>query len=240
MRLNLILPNIEVQKPIPPTQCPHEDCRSTNLRLHQEVVKPLRDTRFQQVTAYRYQCMTCKRTFRVYPPGVNCAPTSQRVKELGVALYMLGLSYRSVSHILEAMGVYLCASCIYSAVKTSMKEHPELVRQEVLETVRTFNSTSATKVKYRGKWLTLSLMMDVADGSPNDMMLVFSDLTEDDALALATSIAPFATVQVEPAEKAIRPSEFALIPEGEHEIIETEEEPIQEPVYNTPSYSSAV
>src|SRR5205085_3885654 len=128
---------------------PYDDCQSTQLRLHQEVVKPLRDTRYQQVLAYRYQCMQCKRTFRVYPPGVNSAPTSQRVKQLGVVLYMLGLSYRSVSHALESLGVYLCASCVYSAVQSAMKERPQLMRQSVFEAVKTpAGNFMVTKVKY--------------------------------------------------------------------------------------------
>lgn len=233
MRLSLILPNLDMQKPIPPTRCPYDDCHSTNLRLHQEVVKPLRDTRYQHVIAYRYQCMTCKRTFRVYPPGINSAPTSQRVKELGVALYMLGLSFRAVSHILEAMGVYLCASCVYSATKNSMKEHPELARQNVFESVKTFNSTNETKVKYHGRWLTLSLVVDNSGSGAHDMTLVLDDLEDNDAQLLAASIAPFAQARVEPAEEAVKPNEFALIPAEEQNKLEDVEE-AHKPVYKAP------
>lgn len=219
-RLSLILPNMDLQKPIAPTRCPYDDCQSNHLRLHQEVVKPLRDTRYQQVVAYRYQCMTCKRTFRVYPPGVNSAPTSQRIKELGVILYMLGLSYRAVSHILEATGVYLCASCVYSAVKNALKEHSELRRQQIFEAVKTSNNTNVTKVRYHDRWLTLSLSVDNSGSGANDMMLILDDLADEDAESLRASIAPYAEVRIETVQETVKPNEFALIPDEEQEKLD--------------------
>ncbi len=235
-RLSLTLPQMDVQKPAVPTRCPYDDCQSTNLRLHQEVVKPLRDTRYQQVIAYRYQCMTCKRTFRVYPPGVNSAPTSQRVKELGITLYMLGLSYRAASHILEAAGVYLCASCIYSAVKTALNERPELRRQHIFEMVKTFSQTNTTKVRYHGRWLPLSLSVDGSGDNSYDMMLTLDDLTDEDAESLQTSIAPLAQVRVETVSDSVKPHEYALIPAEEQDKVDEHGE---EPAY-TYAHSSAI
>ena len=220
-RLSLILPNMDIHRPIAPTHCPYVDCQSTNLRLHQEVVKPLRDTRYQQVIAYRYQCLTCKRTFRVYPPGVNGAPTSQRVKELGVTLYLLGLSYRAVSHILEATGVYLCASGIYGAVKNARRDRPELQRQQVFDAVKTFYGTNTTKVKYHDRWLALSLAVDNSGNDVNDMMLIFDDLADEDAESLRASIALFAQVRIDTLQENVRPHEFAIIPAEEQEQPET-------------------
>jgi hypothetical protein len=40
--------------------------------------------------ARRYECLRCKRTFRLYPQGVTPAQASQRVKGLSVMLYLLG------------------------------------------------------------------------------------------------------------------------------------------------------
>lgn len=48
--------------------------------------KALRDTKHQQVEAYRYRCLKCGRTFRVYPAGVSQGQTSERVKGLAVML----------------------------------------------------------------------------------------------------------------------------------------------------------
>ena len=229
MRLSLILPTTEMEKPTPPTRCPYDDCQSTRLRLHQEVVKPLRDTRYQQVIAYRYQCMQCKRTFRVYPPGVNAAPTSQRVKELGVVLYMLGLSYRSVSHTLEALGVYLCASCVYSAVQSAIKERPQLTRQPVLEGVKTLTgNTQGTKVRYRGQWLPLVLTVDEPSDGHHELMLAIDDLNDDDAQALAQSIAPLAAVRLEAGKRIAAADGYAITPAE----LENQEEGQRDPVYS--------
>ena len=83
--------------------CPYETCQGRHFRHHQEVDKPLKDTEYDAVFAHRYECLRCKRTFRLYPRGVTRAQTSQRVKGLGVMLYLLGLSYGATSLALEAL-----------------------------------------------------------------------------------------------------------------------------------------
>ena len=76
----------------------------------------MRDTRYSEVKAHRYECLRCKRTFRVYPKGVSKAQISLRVKGLGILLYLLGLSYGAASPALDALGVYMCKSRVYDAV----------------------------------------------------------------------------------------------------------------------------
>ena len=96
------------------------------------VTKAVRDTVYEQVTARRYQCRRCRRTFRVYPSGVSQAPTSQRVKGLAVMLYVLGLSYGAVALALEALGVYVCKTQVYEAVQAAARRVPGLKRRQVL------------------------------------------------------------------------------------------------------------
>ena len=96
MRLHLLLPRVEPERFSKLTICPQDDCEGRHFRLHQEVAKPLKDMAYQKVKAYRYQCLRCGCTFRVYPQGVTHAQTSQRLKGLGVMLYLLGLSYGAV------------------------------------------------------------------------------------------------------------------------------------------------
>ena len=91
MRLQLILPRIEPTKIIPPSQCPYQDCQGTHFRPHQEVAKSIQDSVYSHATVHRYECLTCHRTFRVYPSGVTHDQKSQRVKGLAVLLYLLGL-----------------------------------------------------------------------------------------------------------------------------------------------------
>jgi transposase-like protein len=56
---------------------------------------------------YRYRCNACKRTFRHYPEGVSAAQQSERLKQLAVICWSLGLSYRSLVLILSAFDVML-------------------------------------------------------------------------------------------------------------------------------------
>ena len=80
MRLELRLPKVEPDEIRTPSVCCYRKCGGRRFRLHPVVAKPVRDTVYEVVLARRYQCRRCRRTFRVYPTGVNHAPTSQRVK----------------------------------------------------------------------------------------------------------------------------------------------------------------
>ena len=137
MRLRLILPRVEPSVMSLPSVCPYEDCQGRHFRRHQEVDKPLKDTEYDAVSAQRYECLRCKRTFRLYPKGVTRAQTSQRVKGLGVMLYLLGLSYGATSLALEALGVYMSKTSVYEAVQAAAEKVSGLKRDEVFAGLRT-------------------------------------------------------------------------------------------------------
>ncbi len=80
MRLHLLLPRVDVTEFELPVECPYAKCHGRHFERHQEVTKPVRDTMYDAVTAYRYRCLRCQRTFRVYPQGITHDQTSQRVK----------------------------------------------------------------------------------------------------------------------------------------------------------------
>jgi hypothetical protein len=90
MRLRIVLPKVTPEAITTPTRCASAGCHGRKFHLRQEVRKPLRDTVYQEVVVHRYQCLKCRRTFRVYPQGTTSAQTSQRVKGLAVMLYLLG------------------------------------------------------------------------------------------------------------------------------------------------------
>ena len=73
MRLQMLLPKVEPEHLSPPTKCPNDRCPGTHFRKRQEVGKAVRDTRYEHVRAWRYECLRCHRTFRVYPVGVTRA-----------------------------------------------------------------------------------------------------------------------------------------------------------------------
>src|SRR5438034_10307258 len=153
------------------------------------VAKSLRDTVYHEVQVHRYQCLRCKRTFRVYPEGTTHAQTSQRVKGLAVMLYLLGLSYGAVSLALEGLGVYLCKSRVYDAVQEAAKRVPGLKRDQVFAGVKTpALGGDLTSVKCKGEWLSLGITVDPISG----LALTIDALSAEDTKTLQDWIEPIA------------------------------------------------
>jgi transposase-like protein len=189
MRLQLILPRVEPTDLNMPAVCPHEGCRGRHFRHHQQVDKAVKDTHYDSVSAERYECLRCKRTFRVYPPGVTQAQTSQRVKGLGVLLYLLGLSYGATSLALEALGVYLCKTSVYEAVQAVAEKVPGLKRKQVFAGLRTpALGSDVTSVKCNGEWLHLGLTVDDTTG----LVLTIDELSAEDTETIQTWLEPIA------------------------------------------------
>jgi len=189
MRLLLILPRVEPEEIKPPSICPYEDCDGSRFQFWQEVRKPLRDTKYSQVVAHRYQCLRCFGTHRVYPKGVSKDHISQRVKGLGILLYLLGLSYGAVSLALDALGVYMCKSRVYDAVQAAAKRVPGMKRDQVFQRVRTpALGGDLTSVKVKGQWYPLGLTVDDTTG----LVLTVDGLSGEDAATLEEWVAPIA------------------------------------------------
>ncbi len=88
-----------------PSSCPH--CEGVILHRYGQVEKTIKDLYVSRVTAIRYRCVECGRTFRRYPDGVDSHDRSKRLRGLAALSWALGLSHRSVSHILRALGYEL-------------------------------------------------------------------------------------------------------------------------------------
>src|SRR5207248_6982812 len=190
MRLRIVLPKVNPEAITVPTRCAYAGCGGRKFHLRQEVAKPLRDTVYHEVQVHRYQCLKCKRTFRVYPEGTTPGQTSQRVKGLAVMLYLLGLSYGATSLALEALGVYLCKSRVYDAVQEAAKRVPGLKREQVFAEVRTpALGGDLTSVKCQGEWLALGITVDAISG----LALTIDALPAQDIKALQDWIEPIAT-----------------------------------------------
>ena len=73
MRIQVRLPKIQPTEYQLPEQCPYEDCSGDKFKPHgrQGEAKAVRDTDHWQVISRRYRCITCGRTFRIYPTGVS-------------------------------------------------------------------------------------------------------------------------------------------------------------------------
>jgi transposase-like protein len=189
MRLQLILPRVEPTLITVPSVCPYEGCQGAHFQHHQAVNKAVNDTVYEVLTAHRYKCLRCGRTFRVYPVGVSRAQTSMRLKGLAVMLYLLGLSYGAVSLVLEALEAYMSKTSVYEAVQAAAERVPGLKRREVFAGVQTpAMGGDVTSVKCQGEWLPVGLTVDDTTG----LVLTVDDLPGEDAEALEAWLAPIA------------------------------------------------
>jgi hypothetical protein len=134
MRLNLRLPEVKPDHFILPTHCPNPGSKGQCFYPRQKVV----DAKYKQVEARRYQCRECGHTFRVYPQGAGKQHLSQRVRGLGVMLYLLGLSYGAGAIVLESLGIGIGKTSVYRAMQTTVAEKvPGMKQTHLLDGYRT-------------------------------------------------------------------------------------------------------
>ena len=189
MRLKLILPIIDPEQFIEPAHCIDPKCKGDRFVPWQEVKKNVRDTEYEMVTARRTKCVRCGRTFRVYPQGVQSSQMSQRVKGMGVMLYVLGLSYGATALMLEALGVLESKSSVYRAVQAAAEAVPGMKRTELLQGYRTKAiGADLTSVKCKGQWLPIGVVVDPING----LVLTIDHLEGEDAQTLQEWIEPIA------------------------------------------------
>jgi hypothetical protein len=186
MRLKLILPVVDVEKYEKPEACRY-GCGGKEFWLRQVVEKPVRDSTHREVIARRYECLRCRRTFRVYPQGVNHRQFSQRAIGLAVMLYVLGLSYGAVVLMLEALGLWIGKTTVYEAVQAVAERVPGMKQTNLLEDYRTpALGADLTSVKCKGKWLPLGVTVDPLTG----LTLSIDKLSGEDAQTLQAWLAP--------------------------------------------------
>lgn len=186
MRLSLILPVVEPKQYHEPEQCAYWKCKGKHFRMRQEVPKNVQDMQYEQVVARRYECLRCHRTFRVYPRGVLRGQFSQRIKGIGVMLYLLGLSYGAVELVLAALGVWMSKATVYRAVQAAGERIPGMKREQFLEGYRTKAlGADVTSVKCKGKWLPLGITVDARTG----LVLTIDQLSGEDAQSLQAWLA---------------------------------------------------
>jgi hypothetical protein len=129
----------------------------------------VRDTVYHAVTARRYQCLRCGRSFRVYPQGISEDQTSARLKGLAVLFYIMGLSYGAVSLVLTALGHPLGKTAAYQAVQAAGQRvaglRRDAVRVSTAQLLVAALGADLTSVKCKGQWLTLGVTTDAIAGT---------------------------------------------------------------------------
>jgi transposase-like protein len=106
-----------------PKQCP--DCQGETFQRWGKVGKPVRDNRHRGVLVFRYRCCSCRRTFRHYPPGVDRADQTVRLRKLVALMWVLGLSLRGTTSVLTAFGVNIS----HMTVWRDLQEQADLLAQ---------------------------------------------------------------------------------------------------------------
>ena len=72
MRLNVRISPVEPGVYELPQTYLHRNCDGEHFRQRQDhCTKAIRDAKYEAVEAQRYRCLSCGRTFRVYPKGVS-------------------------------------------------------------------------------------------------------------------------------------------------------------------------
>ena len=160
-RVRFTLPQVKVLPATRPSACPH--CGSVYLNRHGPVTKPVRDLYASEVTAYRYRCCDCGRTFRHYPRGVDHHDQSHRLRALAALSWVLGLSLRSVSHLLGALGCGLPRMSVWRDVQQAGTSAPDGWLSRVRAHVRVMGADE-TVLKMRGRRTVVGFVTDAAIG----------------------------------------------------------------------------
>ena len=132
----------------------------------QEVNKKIVDAEHREVSAWRYQCVTCGSTFRIYPEGVNSKQISKRVNGMAVMLYLLGLSYGAVELMLGGLGLAISKSSVYRAVQAVADKVPGLKKEELSKREYKTNAVGAdvTSILCNGVWIPVGIVVDAING----------------------------------------------------------------------------
>lgn len=176
MRLRLRLPEVRPDEYAIPDTCPYS-CGGRYFALHQRWRKAVADPDYTEVIVRRYKCLRCGRSFRVHPVGISADHRSQRLRGIGVMLYVLGLSYGGVADALAALGWAGSKSSIYRDVQAAGEAVQRLRQQQAVRRVRVA-SADATYVICRGAQVTVAVALDAVAG---DVLEV--DLVEGESVA---------------------------------------------------------
>ena len=175
-RVRFTLPQVKTRPETRPTKCPH--CGGGILRKHGEVQKPITDFRIESVTAFRFLCTDCRRSFRRYPQGVDRHDQSQRLRAFSAMTWALGLSLRSVSHTLDALGCGVSRMSVWRAVQKAGENALAGLRRSAPGRVRVIGADE-TLVKIRGEKTAVGFVVDAASGQ----LLGMDVLAERDSAA---------------------------------------------------------
>jgi transposase-like protein len=182
MRITVRLPKVVPTVYDELEECPNEGCDGQHFKPHslKGKRKAVRDLSYQEVESFRWRCLKCKRTFRVYPCGVSSAQQSDRLKGITVLLYVLGLSYGAVSDFMDALGCVVCKTTVYNNVQGA----GEKARKRQRDTVkrggkRAVIGADGTYVKIKGEQVGIEVVVDDESGELLGLDIIVSENSEE-------------------------------------------------------------
>lgn len=125
-------------------------------------VREVKDPHLREVIVYRYRCNRCQRTFRHYPEGIDGGQQSQRMRVLAAISWLLGLSYRSLSGLLAALGVSISRMTGWRDVQAHAKALREGWRGQKVRVI----GVDGAYVRGWGKIQPVLVVMDLGSGKP--------------------------------------------------------------------------
>jgi transposase-like protein len=161
MRIQVQLPKVRPEEVVMPIECPSEGCDGQYFKPHgvKGETKAVRDFGQDRVTSYRWECMKCRRTFRVYPVGVSSSQQSDRLKAASVLLYVLGLSYGAVADFLGAMGHPIGKTTVYENVQAAGIQSRQRQKAEIDKACAVIGS-DGTYIKIKGVKIGIQIVVD--------------------------------------------------------------------------------
>ena len=189
MRVRTRIPSVEPAVMNPPTVCPNTKCQGKHFKVYQQhCQKSVRDTQLEQVAVYRRKCLLCGQTHRVYPRGVSNAQQTDRLKGVSILLYVLGISYRGVEDLLNALGLFLSYSSVYRNVQAAGEQVRKLKKAWLRSPGDPTGRQSDRKIKVLGGDLTylqckgekvvIGLAIDAQEGVLLDIEVLENEETE--------------------------------------------------------------
>jgi len=182
MRIKVRLPKVKPDQFDWPTECPHKGCRGHHFKRHGQKgeKKPIRDPQYEEVTAYRYRCLKCGRTFRRYPQGVSNNQQSDRLKAMSVLLYVLGMSYGAAEDFLEALGVVISKTTVYENVQEAGKTSRQQQSHDVGSGRRcVVIGADGTYVKVKGEKVGIQIVVDDKNSDLLGLDIIVSENSEE-------------------------------------------------------------
>ena len=182
MRVSVRLPQVKSEVYEELHCCAYGGCEGQHFKPHgvKGEEKAVRDLAHEAVKSYRWRCLRCNRTFRIYPRGVSRTQQTSRLKGITVLLYVLGLSYGAVADFLVAMGCTVSKTTVYNNVQAAGQQARRRQRDTVTRGgKRPVIGTDGTYVKVGGEQVGIQVVVDDESGELLRLEIVVSENSEE-------------------------------------------------------------